>query len=395
MSDKAKLARRAFIRRCAAGAAALAWGGYAARSLLLRGADGGLRIGWRNDAPGSLTPWSREASWYDRAAGGTAAAVQCRLCPHECILGENDRGFCRTRVVKGGKLYSLVYGNPCAVHVDPIEKKPLYHFHPGSAVLSLATAGCNLRCLNCQNWEISQARPEETDNIDLPPERLAAECRAAGIPAIAYTYSEPGVFYEYVYDSAHKGRAQGLKNVLVTAGYINEPPLRQLAEVIDAANVDVKSFSPAVYRKLCGASLAPVLGAVELLRREGVWVEITRLMVPEYSDRLEDIKEMARWMVQTLGPDVPLHISRFHPAYRLSALPSTPLETLRRAWETAREAGLYHVYIGNAPESGSEDTSCPGCGRLLIERRGMGILLNRLAAGGRCSCGREISGVWS
>ena len=382
--------RRSLIRKTVMGGCGLALGACTVRDLLTAGAPAGLRSGFRNDAPGELWQWSREADWYEKSG----RVVKCLLCPHECILGENDRGFCRVRVVKDRKLHSIAYGNPCSVHIDPIEKKPLYHFLPGTPIVSVATAGCNLRCINCQNWEISQKRPEETENEDLPPERLVWAAVDRGVPSIAYTYSEPLIFYEYVRDSAAQAREQGIRNVLVTAGYVSEEPLRELCRVVDAANVDLKAFSDRFYRKIAQATLRPVLRSLEVMREEGVWVEVTRLVVPTHSDDLEDIRSLCVWMVSALGADTPLHISRFRPAYRLSGLPATPVEVLDRAFEVAREAGLHHVYVGNVPGHSSQHTHCPGCGRAVLERRGYRNLSVSLE-GGRCACGREIAGVWS
>ena len=390
MSERSgNLDRRGFMKRYVMGGCGLALGIYAVRDLLSGEGAGGLRVGFRNDAPAELGKWSHEAAWYE-AAG---EVVRCLLCPHECILGENDRGFCRTRVVKGGILHTLAYGNPCAVHVDPIEKKPLHHFLPGSRIYSVATAGCNLRCLNCQNWEISQARPEDTQNHDLMPEELARTVAEHGIPSIAYTYSEPIVFYEYVRDTAARARELGIRNVLVTAGYISDEPLRELCRVVDAANVDLKSFDEGFYKKVTGAKLKPVLRALEVMVEEGVWVEVTRLIVPAHSDDARDLREMCRWIVRALGPDVPLHLSRFHPAYRLEGLPPTPVETLERARDIAREAGIRHVYVGNVPGHSGQVTHCPACEREVVVRQGYAPPRISLV-NGRCPCGESIPGVW-
>lgn len=382
--------RRAFLKRSVMGGCGIALGAYTVRELITQGPQAGLRIGFPGDAPAALGPHAREASWY-RVDG---SVVSCELCPHRCVLRENDRGFCRTRVVRDGKLHTLAYGNPCAVHLDPVEKKPLHHFLPGTSILSMATAGCNLRCLNCQNWEISQARPDDTRNVDLPPERAVAAAAARGIPSLAYTYSEPLVWYEYMRDTAIRARERGLRNVLVSAGYGEEAPLRELCRVLDAANMDLKGFRDRFYRKVTGARRDPVLHGLEVMREEGVWIEITRLLVPEYADDLEDIRAMCGWIARRLGTEVPLHLSRFHPAYRLERLPPTPLDRLDQAREIAREEGLSFVYIGNAPGHGFQDTLCPRCGSAVIERRGYEILANRLEQG-RCPCGEAIAGVWT
>lgn len=382
--------RRKFVKRCLMGGCGLALGAYALHDFLVAGKSAGLRVGFRNDAPPTLWQWSREAMWYEQRGG----LAHCLLCPHQCILGENDRGFCRTRVVKKGRLHTLAYGNPCSVHVDPMEKKPLYHFLPGRDILSLATAGCNLRCLNCQNWEISQARPEELRRYNLPPAILADKVHERTIPAIAYTYSEPIIFYEYVMDSATLARQKDIRNVLVTAGYIEEKPLRQLCTVADAANVDLKGFSDRFYKKVCGAKLAPVLNTLRVMQQENVWLEVTRLIVPTLADDMDDIRAMCDWMAETLGPGVPLHLSRFHPQHKLQHLPLTPVETMYRAREIASSAGLHFVYVGNLPDAPFQDTVCPSCKKPVIRRRGFTILSNDLRDG-KCPCGETLPGVWT
>ena len=385
--------RRKFVKQCVMGACGLGLGAAAIDDLLLDpGASGRrLRRGFAHDAPAQLWQWAREASWYE---AGDDRTVRCLLCPHRCVLAEDDRGFCRTRVVKEGKLHTLVYGNPCSLHLDPMEKKPLYHFLPGQPILSLATAGCNLRCLNCQNWQISQTRPEDLQHYDLPPAGLVDAATQRQIPAIAYTYSDPIIFYEYARDTAALARKRGIRNVLVTAGYIEEAPLRDLCQVTDAANVDLKSFSNDFYKQIAQATLQPVLRALQVMRDEGVWVEVTRLIVPTHSDDLDDIRAMCGWLAAELGPDTPLHFSRFHPAYKLQGLPPTPGETLDEAYRIAREEGLRYVFVGNLPGHPARDTVCPSCRRPVIERRGMGVHSNQLDPQGRCPCGERIAGVW-
>jgi pyruvate formate lyase activating enzyme len=389
MSEQ-QLDRRLFLKRAIIAGCGLAWGAYTVPNLLHERRSAGLRIGFPNDAPAELWRWSREADWYE-AKGGL---VKCVLCPHECILDENDRGFCRTRVVKNGMLHTVAYGNPCTIHVDPVEKKPLYHFLPGAPIFSVATAGCNLRCLNCQNWEISQAKPEKTDNADLLPERLVQAVAQRDIRLIAYTYSEPIIFYEYVRDAAALARAHGMRNVLVTAGYISEKPLRQLCRLIDAVTLDVKGFNDNLYKKLTGAKLDPVLRGLEVMREEGVWLEVSRLIVPTYSDDRNDIRDLCRWVARALGPGTPLHFLRFYPAYRLNGLPPTPVQVLDEARQIALDAGLQFVFIGNVPGHAGANTVCPRCGRTVIERRGFSITTN-LLDNGRCPCGEAIPGVWA
>jgi pyruvate formate lyase activating enzyme len=381
--------RRQLLKRCVIGGSGLALGVYTIKDFVIDEGDMGLRVGFYNDAPKELWKWSKEAMWYRPYQ----QMFQCQLCPHKCILAENDRGFCRTRIVKDKKMYSVAYGNPCAVHLDPIEKKPLYHFLPSSQIISVATAGCNLRCLNCQNWSISQYRPSETRNLDLMPETLVEATKRKSVPSIAYTYSEPIIFYEYVYDTSVLAREKGIRNVLVTAGYINEKPLRQLCRVTDAANVDLKGFNDHFYKKITRGRLDPVLKALEIFKEEGVWIELTRLIVPTHSDDLKDLRKMCKWVSRNLGPGTPVHFSRFHPAYKLRSLPPTPVKTLVRAMEIAREEGLHFAYVGNVPGHNAEDTVCPKCGRTIIERTGYRINFNKME-NGACPCGEPIPGVW-
>ncbi len=389
-SPAAASRRRDFVKRCAMGGCGLALAASAVGRLVQGDGPTAMSMGFANDPPRDDWPFGREAEWYEEHLG----TVTCRLCPHQCVLRENDRGFCRVRAVKDHKLLTLVYGNPCSLNVDPMEKKPLYHFLPGRPILSTATAGCNLRCLNCQNREISQSRPEDIPSATLTPQQLVGAAAEKRIPAIAYTYSEPIIFYEYARDCCALAREKGIRNVLVTAGYIQEAPLRALCKVTDAANVDLKSFSDRTYRRLNRARLAPVLRALEILREEGVWVEITRLIVSNYSDDMDDVARMCEWIATTLGPDVPLHISRFHPAYRLQALPPTPVPTLERAHDVAKDAGLRYVYIGNVPGRKGQDTLCPSCGRQVIAREGFQSRMLGPSPG-QCACGETIAGVWS
>lgn len=347
-------------------------------------------------ASGAFVPvikeaWVKEAMFYTTTPKG----ARCLICPNECTVKEGEFGDCRNRTNRGGKLYSIAYGNPCAVHVDPIEKKPLLHFLPGSKAFSIATAGCNLACLNCQNWTISQKSPEETQNVDLPPDKVIQSCLENQCESVAYTYSEPVTFYEYMYDSAILARQAGLKNVLVSAGYINQEPLLKLCPVIDAANIDLKSFSNDIYLKLNAGKLQPILDTLITLKNEGVWLEITNLVVPSWTDDLEMIKKMCGWLLDNGFEQTPLHFSRFHPMYKLTQLPPTPVNILKSARDVALQEGLKHVYVGNVPGLGAENTVCPKCGRVVVERRGYSILQSDLV-GGKCkSCSTAVAGVWN
>ncbi|MFC2086572.1 AmmeMemoRadiSam system radical SAM enzyme [Bacteroidota bacterium] len=335
--------------------------------------------------------WTKEALFYTLTPKG----IRCLICPNECDIKEGETGDCRNRVSRNGKLYSIAYGNPCAVHVDPIEKKPLMHFLPGSKAFSIATAGCNLACLNCQNWTISQKSPEETQNYDLLPDNLIKTCLEYKCESIAYTYSEPITFYEYTYDSAVLAKDAGIKNVMVTAGYINKEPLLKLCHVIDGANVDLKSFSEDIYLRLNAGKLKPVLETLVTMKEEGVWVEITNLVVPSWTDDLDMIKKMCAWLAENGFEESPLHFSRFHPAHKLTQLPPTPVNILKKAREIALQEGLKYVYIGNLPGTEAENTACPGCNKIVIERKGYTILQNHVI-GGKCEfCQSQISGVWN
>lgn len=343
-----------------------------------------------NTKSDNLWKWSKEGYFYTQTPKG----VKCLICPNECTIKEGEEGDCRNRTNHNGKLYSIAYGNPCAIHIDPIEKKPLYHFYPGSKAYSIATAGCNLACLNCQNYTISQVNPRETRNYDLMPDRLVEEAQTNQCKSIAYTYSEPISFYEYTFDSAKIAREAGIKNVLVTAGYINEEPLRNFCKYIDAANVDLKSFSNEIYLKLNGGKLEPVLNTLKVLAEEGVWLEITNLIVPSWTDDFNMIKEMCDWLVDNGLREYPLHFSRFHPMYKLTQLPSTPVNVLNKAYEIAKKAGIKYVYIGNVPGSKAQNTHCPRCDNILIERKGYFILQNNIENGMCKLCNEKISGVW-
>jgi len=321
-------------------------------------------------------------------------AIRCELCPRECVLGPWQRGDCRVRISDGEKLVTLVYGKPCAVNVDPVEKKPMFHFLPGSSAFSIATAGCNLHCTYCQNWDISQSNAEDTNNANLPPERAVEVAIRYRCESIAYTYSEPIVFYEYMFDTAKIAKRMNVRNIMVTAGFINEKPLRELCPLIDGANVDLKGFTEDYYRDICFGRLDTVKRTLQIMIEEGVFVEITNLVVPTLNDNMEDIRRMCAWIAGELGNGVPVHFSRFSPMYQLKGLHPTPAATLERAAEVAVEEGLDYVYIGNVPGGNYESTRCPACSRVLIGRRGYSVLELNLDSG-RCRfCGEAVPGVW-
>ncbi len=334
----------------------------------------------------------RTADWGRQACLG----VQCELCPLLCFLPEGSRGKCRVRMNSGGVLRTLVYGQPISVHIDPIEKKPVYHMLPGSRIFSIATAGCNLRCSFCQNWEISQANPEQanTGGKILAPEQVVNAAMANNCNSIAYTYSEPVVFYEYVLDTARLAKQKGLKNVLVSAGYINREPLIKLAPYFDVIKIDLKGFNEQFYRKVVGGELKYVLATLKELRKLGVFTEVVNLVVPGLNDDMKEISAMCKWIYDNLGPDTPLFFSRFIPQYKLSNLPATPIESLEKARKIAMDAGLRYVYIGNVPGHPGENTYCPSCGKVLIRRYGYEILENNIKKGRCAFCGKEIPGIW-
>jgi pyruvate formate lyase activating enzyme len=320
--------------------------------------------------------------------------VQCELCPKNCVIAPGQSGECRIRVNLNGRLLAVTYGYPCAVHVDPVEKKPLFHFLPGTGILSIATVGCNLHCKNCQNWEISQANPEDVSAAELSPELIPKLAKRYDCLSVAYTYTEPLVYYEYTLDSCIRVREAGLRNVLVTAGYLNEEPLRRLCEHVDAANIDLKAMSDRFYREICQATLSPVLNSLTVAKSMGVEVEVTNLVIPTLNDDDADFRDLSRWLVRNLGRETPLHFSRFFPTYQMAHLPPTPAATLRRAREIAREEGLYHVYIGNLVEPGAEDTCCHQCGHRLVRRYRYSILKNEIQSGSCPKCRTEVFGTW-
>jgi len=324
-------------------------------------------------------------------------SVTCELCPRYCTIPEGGAGDCRVRVNMDGKLVATTYGRPSSIHIDPMEKKPLYHFHPGTPVFSIATAGCNLHCRNCQNWQLSQRGGEEMEEIyQAPPASVVEVAVEKGCRSIAYTYSDPIIFYEYVYDTAELARQQGLKNIFVTAGYINREPLRQLCKVIDATNTDLKAFDETFYRRNCSGSLKPVLDALVIFREEGVWLEVTNLVIPTLNDDMAIVRRMSHWIRDNLGADTPLHFSRFTPRYQMRNLPPTPTESLERVWAEARDAGLEYVYIDNIHGHAQGSTYCPHDGTLLIKRIGFQLDEYHITADGRCpTCRRRINGVWA
>jgi pyruvate formate lyase activating enzyme len=320
--------------------------------------------------------------------------VQCELCPKKCLIEPGQSGDCRVRINIDGILRTVVYGYPCSIHIDPVEKKPLFHFLPGTSIFSLATVGCNLHCQFCQNWEISQANPEDSQAYFCPPEKLVQLTRQYNCPSLAYTYTEPIIYYEYTYDTAKLARQANIRNVLVTAGYINEQPWKKLLEVVDAANIDLKGITDDFYRRVCSATLKPVQDALVIAKASGILVEVTNLIIPTLNDKPEQIQQLVRWIKTNMGSDTPLHFSGFYPRYKMRYLPETSLQTLETARQIGMSEGLDYVYIGNLQSKEGENTYCPGCKNLLIERVGYTILQNRLKDGCCPDCSKEIYGVW-
>jgi len=334
----------------------------------------------------------REAEYYVQLDGNK---VQCRLCPNQCVLEDGERGICRVRQNIGGQLYSLVYAQPCALAIDPIEKGPIFHMTPGAKSLVVATPGCNLNCKFCQNWQFALVKPEETRNYDLPPETAVKLAVDNDCDAITFSYTEATVSYEYMRDIAKLAKEQGLRTVLITSGYINPQPLRNLCPYLDAVKVDLKGFTEEFYQEVCAGQLEPVLGTLKVLKEEGVWLEIVNLVVPTLNDDLDKIKEMCEWIKENLGTDVPLHFSRFWPANKLSRLPGTSVSMIEQAIQMAKDAGLRYVYIGNVPGHEAGDTYCPHCGECLIKRVGYVAVTENNIVDGMCKfCGHEIPGVW-
>lgn len=324
----------------------------------------------------------------------TDQRVRCTLCPRTCVVGKGQRGFCRVRENRDGKYYTLAYGNPCALHIDPIEKKPLYHFLPGTTALSLATAGCNFSCKNCQNWDISQSKPDDTYNFPATPEDIVTLALQYKTPTIAYTYTEPTVFFEYMRATAQYAHTKGIKNIYHSNGYINSKPLEDIIRFLDGANVDLKAYSNEFYRDITSGTLLPVLTTLKTLKDAGVWLEITNLLIPARNDSEPSIRALCDWICEALGDDVPIHFSRFYPQYRLQNIPMTPIESLQKAAEIAANAGLKYIYIGNVPNVPQENTYCPTCKKQVIERHGYSINAHGMHQGVCTFCAAKLSGVW-
>ncbi|GLI37018.1 AmmeMemoRadiSam system radical SAM enzyme [Geobacter hydrogenophilus] len=333
----------------------------------------------------------KEAMFYTRESD---TRVQCGLCRHRCMIADGARGICAVRENRGGTLYSLVYGKLVAENVDPIEKKPLFHVLPGSKSFSIATMGCNFRCHHCQNYSISQVAPQgPVAGIRQTPESVVGKALATGSRSIAYTYTEPTIFFEFAYDTARLARQAGLLNVFVTNGYITREALTTIAPYLDAANIDLKGFTEGFYRDYVHGRLSEVLDSIIEYRKQGIWIELTTLVIPGLNDSDGELKGIASFIVDNLGADTPWHVTQFYPTYKLTDRPRTPVETLRRARDIGKSAGLNYVYEGNVPGEGGENTWCPSCSALLIERYGYLIENNQIRDGGCPDCGTTIVGI--
>lgn len=334
---------------------------------------------------------SHEASFYTKLDAGR---IRCDLCPRRCHVPDGARGYCRVRENRGGRYYTLVQDQPCAIHLDPIEKKPLFHVYPGSKAFSLATAGCNLHCKFCQNWDIAQATPEDVHSQILKPDAVADSAAKAGARTLAFTYSEPTVFYEYMIECTKAAKRRNIDSVVITNGFINAEPLEQLLPCIKAIKIDLKSFSESFYSRICDGRLAPVTETLKRIRSAGTWMEIVCLLIPTLNDSDAEIQSLAAWVAKELGTSVPLHFTRFQPLYQLRNLPPTPPETLLRAKTLANQEGCRFVYTGNVPGLAGQDTLCHSCGKTLVRRYGHLIQENRIQDG-RCPyCKTVLPGLW-
>lgn len=334
----------------------------------------------------------KEAMFYKKLDG---KKVVCLLCPRYCIIANGKRGFCRNRENRNGKLYTIVYGKPCSIGKEPIEKAPFYHFLPGSERITLATVSCNQRCKYCQNWEISQVSLEDRYHYDAMPEDIVAIAKKYNVKIICFTYTEPIVFYEYMYDIAKLARNEGIKTAVVTGGFINPEPLKELCKVVDAIKIDLKGFDEKFYEDICGSQLQPVLDACQIVKETKTHLEIVNLVVPTLNDDTAKIRQMCVWLKENLGDDVPLHFTRFSPAYKLTNLPPTPITSLENAIKIARRVGLKYVYIGNVPGHEANNTYCPNCKKLLIKRIGFTVIKNNIKNGQCPFCKTKIPGIWS
>ncbi len=376
--------RRVFLKR--AGCALCVLGAGGATWTLFKKATG------LPEATASEHPWPHETMFYEKLDD---LRIRCTLCPRKCEVADVERGYCGVRENRGGKYYSMVYGRLCSANVDPIEKKPLFHYLPGTKTLSIATAGCNIECKFCQNWQISQFRPEQVPGEDVSPEEIVALAKRSASPTIAYTYSEPVIFYETMYDSARIGREKDVGSVIITNGYINKKPMVELCKHLTGIKIDLKAFTEKFYRDVCSGELKPVLEALVTAKEQGKHLEIVVLIIPTLNDSHEEVSDMCDWIQKNLGPDVPLHFTRFHAMYKIRNLPSTPVGTLEDCRKIAQDKGINFVYVGNVLGHEGEHTYCANCKKPVIKRFGYHILENKLKDGKCGYCNAVIPGIWS
>ncbi len=399
--------RRVFIRSLTGLAPLGAVSGDVLR-LFLRDATAADRLGdlirtapkaryWVSAAPGASCAPCHEGGHPPKGTPGKghSSTVRCQLCAQNCMLRDGERGKCRARINVNGELKSLVYGRPVSVHVDPIEKKPFYHFLPGTSAFSLSTAGCPLHCKFCQNWEISQSKPEDFEGGPVPPSEIVKAAAARHAPVIAFTYNEPTVFTEYLTDIARVARKDGTRCVLISCGFMNEAPLTEICSLMNAIKIDLKGFDQGFYRNVCSAELQPVLRSIKQVAKSGVHLEIVNLVVPTLNDSEKMTKDLADWVCGELGPDVPIHFTRFHPDYQLLNLPPTPVSTLELSREFAMKRGIRYAYVGNVPGHPGNHTYCPNCGKAVIKRSNFFIEELKLKDGQCQFCRTKIAGVWS
>jgi len=335
-------------------------------------------------------PGVKEATYYDVLG---EKKIQCKLCPHECRVADRERGTCGVRENRNGTYYTLVHSIPCSAHIDPIEKKPMFHYHPSTQAFSIATAGCNFICKFCQNWEISQKRPEQVEYMKMPPQQVIAIAKQRGCKTVAHTYTEPVIFFEYMLDCAVLGKEKGVPNVMISNGYIQEKPMRELCKYLGAVKIDLKAFTEKFYQEICGGKLKPVLDTLTVLKDEGIWFEIVVLLIPTLNDGKAEISQMTEWIVKELGPDVPVHFSRYYPTFMLKNIPPTPPETVITARKIAVDNGVKFAYVGNMI-SEWESTYCPSCGKVLIRRMRFATRIEGLK-GNKCKyCNETIPGVF-
>jgi pyruvate formate lyase activating enzyme len=381
---KGNLSRREFLRKTPLGICAL--GAGATFSFVEPG-------GWEiNQAAAKADSFPlKEVMFYKKLE---EKRIECEICPRKCRIAELERGYCGNKENREGIYYTLVHSRVCAAHVDPIEKKPFSHFLPGTKTFSIATAGCNIECKYCQNWQIAQFRPEQVKNYNLAPKEVVRQAKKRGCKTIAYTYSEPVVFYGYMYDTARAGQREGIGSVMISNGYILEKPLLELCQYLNAVKIDLKAFTEKFYKETCSGELEPVKKTLKLLKGIDMWTEIVVLILPTMNDSEKEIKEMSKWIMGELGPDTPIHFGRFHPMYKIKNLPSTPVGTLERARHIAENEGLHYVYIGNVWGHEGENTFCPKCKKVIVRR--LGYIIKKIdIVDGRCRfCRRPIAGIW-